>query len=62
MDHEQRTDQKDTHLDGKPGKDADDKSLTGKAREKVEELAHPPKAAEYDSMKTNPVTGQRRTP
>ena len=49
MDHEQRTDQKDTHLDGKPGKDADDKSLTEKAKEKVEELAHPPKAAEYDS-------------
>ncbi len=41
-------------------KEDDDRSLTDKVKDKVEEVLDPPEAADYEP-KTNPVTGQRRT-
>ncbi len=42
--------------------DGEVESLTEKLKGKVENLFDAPEAADYDTTKTNPVTGQRRDP
>ena len=54
------TDKPDT--DPTPEREGEDESLTEKLKGKAEELLDAPEAADYDTTKTNPVTGQRRDP
>ena len=40
----------------------DDGSFVDELKEKVKDLLEDDEAADYDTLKTNPVTGQRRDP
>jgi len=40
----------------------EDESLAERLKEWAGETTDPPEAVDYDTAKTNPVTGQQRTP
>ena len=42
--------------------DKDDEGLLGRAKRKVDDVLDTPEGADYDTGRTNPVTGQRRIP